>query len=311
MVQLFIVALGVGTFSTFFEVSIISYLPGLVGRERLLDANSRLQAGEAAAQIGGPNLAGLLVQWLSAPIAIGLDAISYLISAVFIAWIRRPEPAPPREVRRNVVLEVREGLGLVAANPILRPLVAAGINSGFFTGGMRGALIVLYLVQIGVTPIEFGVIYGVGGASALVGAVTARRVAETLGLGPTLVVAHVVMAVFSAFVPLAGLAPEAALSVLLIGQIGLGLTAPVWGVNSGTLQQQVTPDAFLGRVSATQRFAVSGVHPLGALFGGWLAATIGLQLMLAIAAAGAAFSAALLAGSRVRRLERMPTLASA
>ncbi len=305
--QLYLVALGMATFSTFFEVSIFSYLPGLVGRDRLIDANSRLRAGEAVSQIGGPNLAGALVQWLSAPIAIGVDAVSYLVSAGLIGWIRRPEPAvAPPGSRRDMVAEVREGLRVVGRHPVLRSLLASGVTISFFTGGIRGSLIVLYLVNIGITPIEFGVIYGVGGASALVGAFLARHVPGAIGLGRTLVVGQLLTAVFAAFVPLAGLAPSVALGVLLVGQVGLGIVGPIWGVNAGTLQQAVTPDPYLGRVGATNHVALSGANPLGALFGGVLASVVGLPVTLTVAAAGAALSALWLLRSPVRDLDRMP-----
>ena len=308
MPQLYVVALGMGAFSTFFEVSILSYLPALVGRPHLVEANSRLHAGEAVAQVGGPNIAGILVQWLTAPIAIGVDAISYVVSALFLAAIRRPEPARTAHVAGGGALwaEIREGVGVVTRHALLRPLVATGITVGLFTGGVRGALIVVYLVEIGVTPIEFGLIYGVGGGVALIGAIVARPVARGLGLGRTLIAAQLVAAAFAAFVPLAGLAPGASLAILLAGQVGLGLAAPIWGVNGGSLQQVVTPDRLLGRGTATQRFAVAGVHPVGAIFGGWLASTIGLQSTLAIAAAGAALGALWLAVSPVRQLAQMP-----
>ena len=308
MVQLYAVALGVGSFSVFFGVAAQAYLPGLVGRARIVDANARMSAGEAVAQIGGPNLAGILVQVLSAPIAIGLDAASYLVSAGFIAWIRRPEPAvPPRAERRHVLTEIREGLAVVAAHPILRALVTAALAIGLFTGGIRGALIVLYLVELGVSPVEFGLIYGIGGGSALLGAIAARPVARAIGLGPTLVGVHLAMAGFAAFVPLAGVVPDdARLAVLLAGQVGLGLASPVWGVNGGSLQQAITPDRVLGRVNATQQVALFGINPIGAIAGGWIASLIGLQVTLAIAAAGAGLTALVLLGSPVRGLRAMP-----
>src|SRR5205814_10639107 len=118
-----------------------------------------------------------------------------------IGWIRRPEPpVPPRESRRHIMTEVREGLAVVAADPVLRALVGAALNIGLFTGGVRGALIVLYLVQLGITPIEFGVMYGIGGAAALVGAIVARPIAGSMRLGRTLVGVHPATALFSAFV---------------------------------------------------------------------------------------------------------------
>jgi len=306
--QLFLVALGVGACSVVFGVASQAYLPTLVGRAHLVDANARMSAGEAVAQIGGPNLAGLMVQVLTAPIAIGIDAVSYLVSAVFIAWIRRPEPAtPPREQRRPLLTEIREGLAAVIAHPILRALVAAAVNVGLFTGGIRGALIILYLVQLGITPIEFGVIYSVGGAAALGGAIIARPLARALGLGRTLVWIHVATATCSAFVPLAGfVAADWRLPVLVAGQVGLGLLSPTWGINGGSLQQAVTPDALLGRVNATQQVALFGVNPLGAIVGGVIASVIGLQQTLFLAAVGAAFTAVPLLLSPVRRLRSMP-----
>jgi Transmembrane secretion effector len=308
IVQLYAVALGVGSFSVFFGVAVQAYVPTLVGRQNLLAANARMSAGEAVAQIGGPNLAGILVQVLSAPVAIGVDAISYVVSAISIAWIRRPEPEIPRRAdRRHLVTEVREGLATVASHPILRALVVAALNIGLFTGGFRGALIVLYLVQLGVTPVEFGFIYGVGGASALLGAIVAVPIARLVGLGRTLVLVHVATAAFAACVPLAGLVPaDARLPLLLVGQVGLGAFSPVWSINGGSLQQLVTPDGLLGRVNATQQVALFGVNPLGAIVGGGVATVIGLQATLAIAAAGAGLTAVVLAVSPVRRLRTMP-----
>ena len=103
-----------------------------------------------------------------------------------------------------------------------------------------------------------------------------------------------------------GAIDSASLAILLAGQFGLGMAAPIWGVNGGSLQQVITPDWLLGRVTATQRFAVAGVHPLGAILGGWLASHIGLQLTLTIAACGAALGALWLAISPVRHLAQMP-----
>lgn len=308
--QLWVVGLGMGGFSTFFETAVFSYLPSLVSRDGLLQANTRMHAGEAVAQIVGPNLAGLLVQTLTAPIAIGFDAISYVVSAVCVAWIRRPEPepapAPPTAGDRSLVGEIRAGVDVVLATPLLRAPLAAQVTLTFFSGGIRGSLIVLYLVQIGVSPIEFGLIYGVGGAAALVGALIARPVAEALGLGRVLVGIHLVAAAFAAFVPLAGVMPGAVLPVLLAGQVGLGVTAPIWGVNSVSLAQAVTPHALLGRVNATQRFASYTAQPLGAIGGGLLATAIGLQATLAVAALGVALGSVWLALTGIRRLRRLP-----
>jgi Transmembrane secretion effector len=313
MAQLYVVALGVGLFSVFFGVASQTYLPSFVGRDRIVDANARMSAGEAVAQIGGPNLAGIAVQLLTAPIAIALDAISYVASAVFIAWIRRPEPPlERREHRHDIATEIREGLGVVASSPILRALVLAAVNIGLFTGGVRGALVVVYLVQLGVTPVEFGFIYGVGGAAALAGAVVARPMARVVGVGPALVGVHIVTAAFAALVPLAGLVtPDARLGLLVVGQIGLGVFSPLWGIIGGSLQQSITPDRLLGRVNATQQVALFGINPVGAIAGGLVASVVGLQPTLALAAAGAALTSLVMLASPVARLRSIPSLAAA
>jgi len=306
--QLAVVSFGVGTLSLVFSVASNAYLPGLVGRERLVDANSRMSAAEAVAQIGGPNLAGLAVQVLTAPIAIALDAASYVVSALCIGWIRRREPDPPPPDRRRPILgEIREGLAVITSSPILRTLIIAGANIGLFTGGFRGALIVLYLVELGVSPVAFGVIYGVGGAAALVGAVLARRTARRLGIGPVLVGSQLLAAALALVVPLAGFVPpDARLAFLIAGQIGLGLVAPTWAVVGGSLQQAVTPDRLLGRVNATQHVVLGGMNPLGAIVGGAIASIAGVQVTLVLAAMGAALSAAILASSPVRGLRALP-----
>ena len=119
--------------------------------------------------------------------------------------------------------------------------------------------------------------------------------------------APLLTAIFAAFVPLAGfLAPDTRLAMLLVGQVGLGIVGPIWGVNSGSLQQSVTPNALLGRVNATQGVASTGVNPLGAVVGGWLATLVGLQLTLAIAALGAGLTALWLGLSPVRALRSFP-----
>jgi len=307
--QLVVVALGVGSFSVFFGVASQAYLPVLVGRPNVVVANARMSAGEAVAQIAGPNLAGVLVQLITAPIAIAADALSYVGSAVSILWIRRPEPPIDRPTgRRDLAAEIREGLAVVRGNAVLRALVVAALTIGFFTGGIRGSLIVLYLVGIGVSPVEFGLIYGVGGAAALVGALAARPITSALGVGRAVILVQVAMAAFAGAVPLAGaVAADVRLPLLLAGQIGLGIVSPTWGITGGSLLQVLTPDRLLGRVNATQQLALFGINPIGAITGGFLATLIGLQATLAAAAVGAGLTAVVLLMSPVRRLRDIPS----
>lgn len=305
--QLYLVAFIMGATTTFFDVAVVSFLPGLVGRQNLLPTNSRMQAGDAVAQIVGPGLAGTLVQLLTAPIAIALDSLSYVVSAVFITAIRRTDGAPSQTAAKTTFRgDIRAGMRAVAANPLLRAPIASGANFALFGPGVRSALVVLYLVELGVTPAELGMIYGFGGAAALAGAFVARPVASRLGLGRAMVGVHIAAAAFAAFVPLAGLVEAHRLWVLVAGQMGLSALGPIWAVNATSLQQTVTPDGLLARVSATVRFATSGAQPVGALLGGWAAASLGLQLTLTVAAGGLLLGAVILRTSAVANLRALP-----
>lgn len=285
--QLYVVAFGVGALTTVFDIAAPAYLPRLVGRERLLPANAALQAGTAAVNVAAPNVAGLLVQVLTAPIALVATVGTYVASALGIAWIRQPEGGVAADTAtRSVVVDAREGIGYLFGHRLLRPLVLTSAVYGFFQG-MRAALVVLYLTgPLGLEPIVLGLVWGVAGAGAVLGASVAGRVARAIGIGPALVAAYLV-GPFNALTPAAGLVPDAALALLVVGHFGSGFWGPVYGVNAATLLQSQVDDRLLGRVLASDRFVYRGVAPLGALAGGVIGDVIGLQSGLVLAAIGA------------------------
>ena len=92
--QMYGVALVVGIFTVFFDVSYQSYLPALIDRADLVEGNSKLEVSRSAAQVAGPGLAGFMIQALGGAAAIVVDAISYVGSAVLILLVRKPEPKP-------------------------------------------------------------------------------------------------------------------------------------------------------------------------------------------------------------------------
>src|SRR5277367_7122816 len=188
MVQLCSVMLVYSALDLFFDVAYRSYLPSLVEREDLIDANSKLTASAGVAEAGGFALSGWLVEWLTAPFAILIDAISFLASALAIALISQPEPDPaPRSRDSSVAGEIAAGARLIFSDGRLR---AFGINAiaGGFTNSLVGTLYMLYVVNaLGFRPGVLGVIFAVGGASSLFGALAARRTADKLGTGMAMV----------------------------------------------------------------------------------------------------------------------------
>src|SRR5690606_36503510 len=114
--HLYAAALAVGALTVFFDVAYQSYLPSLVGRERLVEGNAKLETVRSTAQVGGPALAGQLIAWLTAPVALAADAIAMGASALFVVRIRRREPRPDAARGTDLASDIKEGLAFVLRN---------------------------------------------------------------------------------------------------------------------------------------------------------------------------------------------------
>jgi predicted MFS family arabinose efflux permease len=195
----------------------------------------------------------------------------------------------------------REGIRYLLGHRVLRPLAVTSAAYAFFQG-MRAAIIVLFLTgPLGLEPLTLGILWGVGGAGALLGALSAARLARAMGTGRAILAAYLV-GPFSALAPLAPFFPAVAVPIIFVGQFGMGFWGPIYGVNVTALTQSVVDDRLLGRVLAANRFVYRSPAPLGALAGGLLGATIGLQAALLIAAVGISAGVLWLYGSPVRSM---------
>ncbi|HEU5318926.1 MAG TPA: MFS transporter [Chloroflexota bacterium] len=309
---LFVVAPLVGVLGVVFDVAYQSYVPALVTRGRVMHANSRLATSDALAEITTPGLAGLLTQLITAPLALLCDAVSFLVSAVSVALVRTPEPPPPpRSEQTRLLTEIREGLALVARNPVLRALAGFRATREFF-GNMIGTLYALYaLRELGIGPVLLGVSIGVGGASNLLGTLIVERVTRRFGIGPTIMGSQLVGSVSVLTLPLAASAAAAGgplwgFIFLALGQAS-DLIHPLYDVNTLSLRQATTPDHLLGRVNASMQVIEGALWPLGAVVGGVLGGLIGIQPTLFIVAAGIIASRLWLVFSPVPRLCELPT----
>lgn len=301
--QIYIVTALAGLLTIFFDLAYRAYLPALVEREHILEGNARLSLSDSIAELIGPGLAGVLVQVLTAPIAMLFDALSYLVSVVSVALIRKPEPpAPPPEQRESLLAELKEGLLAVIHSPVLRPLAAALGTLSFF-GNFIGVLYALYAYRdLHLTAAMLGLTIAGGGAGSLLGSLLAERIAGRFRLGYTLITALVLISVFSLTIPLAAGTPLTVMFIWIVGQVLGDCARTVYFVNEISLRQRITPDHLLGRTGASMEVLASGLAPLGALVGGLLGETIGAQQTLLIAAAGGLLAAGWLFFSQVRRL---------
>jgi MFS family permease len=305
--QLYIVGFAVGCLEVFFDVAYQSYLPSVVERDQLVEGNAKLELSMSGTTFVGPPLAGFLVDIFRAPLAIFLDAISYLGSALFLALIRRPETVPEPHAAAeapSMFREAAEGLRYVLGNRYLRAIApCTGLLNLF--GNVGFVVILLYLVEeLGLSPTTIGIIFAFGNLGVLVGALSAERIARRIGVGPTIVAS----AFLSSFpLLLVALAPREAPAPFLVAGLVLGsFSGVVYNVNQVSLRQAITPERMQGRMNATMRFIVWGTIPIGTLAGGILGGLIGLQSTIWVAGIGSIVGFLPVLLSPVRTLERIP-----
>jgi len=306
---LYVVQFLSGTLTIFGEVAGMAFLPSLVARAQLVSANSKVQASNAAVSVAGPGLAGLLVQWLGAPLVIVFDGVSFLLSAACVWMIRGggPEPRPDSaEKRRSVWAEIGEGLRFVYGHRLLRPM-AHSIALHFLFSGMVYTVFVLYAVrERGLAPAALGVVMAALGPGFMFGALVAPRAARRFGVGRVMTWATL-MASAGTFLMAAADGPATSVVLVFVAAHLLwGCGVQLHGVNFVSLRQAVTPHALQGRMNASFRFVNLFAATLGALAAGWLGERAGLRATLAVAACGLLLPFLRLLLSPLRSLRELP-----
>ena len=291
-----------------FGITLQAYLPSLVCARWLVAANSARATSRAATEVIGQVLAGILIQLLGVAGAVALDGVSFLAPVTGTTLIRTTEPAPPpKGERRRLVVELVEGLHSMTSNPILRAFHATAITAQFFYSVIM-AIYVLYLTcELGLSPTGVGLIFGFGGGvGVLVGSAAAAGVARLVGLGRTLVIAHVLFGFFGILLALtAAWRAQAALLVLVSEFAQLSVNA-VYMVNRSSVEQAVTPPSLRGRVQASRTVAHAASGRFGILVGGALGEQFGTSAAIVFGVVGGLFSFVWLWRSPIRSLRAFP-----
>ncbi len=308
--QLYLVQFFSGVLAEFSVVTHMAFLPSLAQRHQLVEANGKLATTNSAASIAGPGLAGVLTQLITAPTAIIFDAISFLVSALFIWRIHAPEPASaPVAGRKRVRAEIGEGLSFVFGNPTLRPLAEA-IAIHFLFNGLIFSVFILYASrELKIESALFGVVFGAMGLGFLIGALAAGRVARRYGVGPTMLGATFTNAVAALLIPLAGGALPVIVAMLAFALFLQGFGISLNGINLVSLRQAMTPTQLQGRMNATFRFLNMIAATIGALLAGSLSEVIGLRLTLVFGACGLFIPFLRLLFSPARSLQKVEPIA--
>jgi MFS family permease len=304
MPQLYVVGLVVGTFTLFFDVAYQAYLPALVDRRQLIEGNSKLEATRSISQLAGPGIAGAVIQLVTAPLAVILDAVSFFLSAGFLGTIRLREDPPARTERKPMLAEVREGLGVVFGSPYLRSIAGCTGTSNLFATAVFTLYILFATRELGLNATAIGVIFSVGNVAALGGALTAGRLGARLGVGRVIIASAIVFGVGA--IPIVLAQRATAYPLLILSGLLFSFFNPVYNINQVSLRQAITPQRLQGRMNATMRFLVWGTMPLGGLLGGALGDAFGLRTAIAIGAVGGMTAFLWVLFSPVRGLRAIP-----
>ena len=308
--QLYAVAVLAGAATALFQIADNAYLPTLIGKQRLVEANAKLEATDAGAEIAGPGLAGILIQTVGTAVTVVADSLTYLWSALMLGRIRRPEPeiqAEPGEagVLRRLADDLRVGLRHGFRHPVVGPIFLATTAQTFF-GGFFFALYMLYVLEVlGLSAASVGLIIGEGGIGALIGSAIAGPMGRWLGVGPSLAAALLLGQAGSLLIPAAAQAGDWQIPLLVLHQlIGDGFMV-VFIIQAVAARQVLLPTAVLGRVNATLHVATGVMLPVGTLVAGALATHLGVAVTVWIGVIGGLLAPLPLLAPSVLRLRTL------
>ena len=302
--QLYTVAFFSGALGILAMVAGAAFLPSMLETEQLVEGNSKFGASESAAMIAGPSVSGALVQIFTAPIVILIDAVSFLVSAVFVWQIRAPENLIERK-NGSVWTEIGEGLRFVYGNEILRPL-AESIALYFLFRQIALTLFTLYAIrELQLEPFLLGVIFSALGFGFLLGALAVKPITNRFGIGRTMIGANLINIFALALVPLASGSIFLIMTLLVISHFLHAFGVQLNGINLMSLRQAITPNRLQGRMTASFRFVNVGMMMFGALIAGALGEWISLRETLVIGAVGMLFPFLRLLFSPVRNLKTL------
>ena len=305
LAQLYAVSFVASALTMLFNVAQVSILPALVSRDDLLEANSKTSATQSISEIGAFGIGGWLVQLLSGPGAILVDAVSFLASAVLLRSVAINETAPATVVRAAMRREIVAGLDHLWHQPLLRATALASMAL-WFGLSIFGTIISLFaLKELGFEAGPLAMIFAVGGVSSLVGSVLVGPVTRALGVGLAMIAGLLVAGLLlMPLVAARGHGTSAAVC-LLVQQLGDGAVL-VFLINEVSLRQTIVAPGLMGRVNSSAGFLRSIARLSGVLVAGAAGEIIGLRATLGLGGAVVTLGAIFLALTSLTSLKTMP-----
>ncbi len=305
--HLILISVVVGVATVFFDVAYQSYIPVLVDRRQISEANSKLETTAQVARIGGPAIGGGVLTILQAPYLLGATAVTYLASFLVLGSIRDAEVRAARELRRPLWIEIREGAAFVWNQPLLRRIVACTSVSNLFSTLALTMMPVLVLRELGLSAAVLGIATAIGAVGGLIGAALTSRLTAAIGEGmiiPLSAIGSGVAGLIFASMSLAG--GWVAIGLFVLAEFTMSFTVLVYNIAQVSFRQRICPTPLLGRMNASIRFVVWGVMPIAGIASGLLSTGIGVVPVVWIGMIGSLLAAAFVVFSPLWRMAELP-----
>ncbi len=296
---LYVVAFLTGTLGVLFMVAEQTVFTSMVQPRDYIEANSLLIGSRSLAVVGGKTLGGVLVAALTAPIAIAVDGLSFIFSALFVSRAEVPEPPAADDDSGGLAA----GIDFIRRTPLLRASLLGTTTFNLFTTGFWALLVLFAARELGLGSGEIGIALGVGAAGSVLGSALARRLNMRFGLGRTLIVSFIVAPLPLFLIPLAATVSAPSMVLLTAAEFISGVGVMVLEVGLGSFQAAIIPDQLRSRVWGAILLVNWGVRPIGALAAGFLANAIGIEPTMWIAALGGGLGVLWLIPSRMREVK--------
>jgi len=310
LAHLLVAAVLTGAASVFAETAQQVYVAGIVADRDLPEANASLQGSQAAAQVAGPGLAGLLAQSVGAVVGLAADALSFLVAAACLLRVRAEEDARPASCPSGgLAAQIADGLRFLVGDPYLRVFAVFGALSNLGLIGYQAILVVFLVREVGVSPGAIGLLISGMSVGGIGGAAVAPALTRRLGTARGMLTIELGAVPLGLLIPLA--APGPRLGLVVLGGVAVGVGIVGGNVVKSSFRQAYCPRALLGRVTVGMQFLNYGTIPLGAVLGGLLGSTLGLRPTMWIMLGGVALALLVLLIGPIKQHRDLPSAPAA
>jgi MFS family permease len=308
--QLFVTTFIAGTLGVAFDISWSTQFVTVVRREEYLTANSFFNGSRSLASVAGPSIGGALIQLFTAPVAVLVDGVSYLFSALFLSQVDAEEP-PIEHVEESISTRLTTGLRFLAGDKVMRTALASVATVNFFSYAFTALFVLYATTYLGFDAGLLGLVLGAGAVGAVGGAFVAARIGRRIGIGRSYALGLVVFSGSWLLVPLAqpGWSIPLVVGLVFFSEVIGGLGVMILDINAGAIIPARTPDRIRSRVTGAWRFINMGIRPIGAVVGGAAGGLIGVRETLFVAAIGGLCGVLFLIGSPLLQLREVPETA--